>query len=270
MSVAVKATGQQAPFVIVGGGRVGEALANMGGNIDTIVRRGEKVPHGEAGTPIIVCTRNDDLASVVQVTPENRRKDLTFIQNGMLQPWLDEQGLGDNTQVLVYFAVAKKGEAPIDGKTDVNPEGLTAACGEHAEAVAHRLRAGGLSCKVLDRVTFKQAMLEKLVWISGIMLLGAKHGGNVGDVESKHTQQACSLISELAEGGARELDIALAPGAVERLLAYSRSVAHFPTAIKEFPWRNGWFYSITQREVGDGRPDPFPQHTQLLKEVKAI
>lgn len=29
-------------------------------------------------------------------------------------------------QVLVYFAVAKKGEAPIDGKTDVNPEGLTA------------------------------------------------------------------------------------------------------------------------------------------------
>ncbi|KAF5825597.1 hypothetical protein DUNSADRAFT_8187 [Dunaliella salina] len=74
MSVAVKATDQQVPFVIVGGGRVGEALANMGGNIDTIVRRGEKVPDGEAGTPIIVCTRNDDLASVVQVTPENRRK----------------------------------------------------------------------------------------------------------------------------------------------------------------------------------------------------
>ena len=29
-------------------------------------------------------------------------------------------------QVLVYFAVAKKGEKPTDGKTDVNPEGLTA------------------------------------------------------------------------------------------------------------------------------------------------
>ena len=25
--------------------------------------------------------------------------DLVFIQNGMLQPWLDEKGLGDNTQV---------------------------------------------------------------------------------------------------------------------------------------------------------------------------
>lgn len=28
--------------------------------------------------------------------------------------------------MLVYFAVAKKGEKPTDGKTDVNPEGLTA------------------------------------------------------------------------------------------------------------------------------------------------
>ena len=25
--------------------------------------------------------------------------DLVFIQNGMLQPWLDEKGLGDTTQV---------------------------------------------------------------------------------------------------------------------------------------------------------------------------
>lgn len=36
-----------------------------------------------------------------------------------------------HAQVLVYFAVAKKGEKPTDGKTDVNPEGLTAGkCGK--------------------------------------------------------------------------------------------------------------------------------------------
>lgn len=65
----------------------------------------------------------------------------------------------------MYFAVAKLGDAPTDGKTDVNPEGLSAAYGEHAEAVAARLHAGGLSCKVLGREEFTQAMLEKLVWI---------------------------------------------------------------------------------------------------------
>lgn len=40
------------------------------------------------------------------------------------------------------------GEDPIDGKTDLNPEGLTAAYGKHAAALAERLARGGLSCKV--------------------------------------------------------------------------------------------------------------------------
>ena len=68
-------------------------------------------------------------------------------------------------QVLVYFAVAKKGEAPTDGKTDLNPEGLTAAYGPHAESVAHLLHANGLSCGLPAKPDFVQAMLEKLVWI---------------------------------------------------------------------------------------------------------
>lgn len=68
-------------------------------------------------------------------------------------------------QVLVYFAVAKKGEKPQDGKTDKNPEGLTAAWGPHAEAVARRLHNNGLSCGLPGKTAFKQAMLEKLVWI---------------------------------------------------------------------------------------------------------
>ncbi|MCI33582.1 hypothetical protein A2U01_0054799, partial [Trifolium medium] len=50
-------------------------------------------------------------------------------------------------QVLAYFAVSKLGESPIDGKTDTNPEGLTAAYGKWSLAVAERLQAGGLSCK---------------------------------------------------------------------------------------------------------------------------
>lgn len=42
----------------------------------------------------------------------------------------------------MYFAVAKKGDKPTDGKTDVNPEGLTAGalpwCG-HALLLTHAL-----------------------------------------------------------------------------------------------------------------------------------
>ncbi|KAI7836615.1 hypothetical protein COHA_009500 [Chlorella ohadii] len=259
------------PFVIVGGGRVGQALADMGAGADLMVRRGEAVPADAPAGPIVVCTRNDDLQAVVDATPAERRKDLVFIQNGMLQPWLDERGLGDATQVLVYFAVAKKGDAPTDGKTDVNPEGLTAAYGPHAAAVAARLHAAGLSCKVLDRPAFACSMLEKLIWICAFMLVGARHGGcTVGEVESQHTAEVSALIGELAAAGSQALGVQLEPGVEARLLAYARSVAHFPTAVKEFQWRNGWFHSLSAAAAAAGRPDPCPTHTAWLREVGAI
>ena len=63
-------------------------------------------------------------------------------------------------QALVYFAVSKKGETPIDGKTDANPEGLTAVTGKHAQAFAARLAHGELSCKVLPRQAPLQLSLQ--------------------------------------------------------------------------------------------------------------
>ena len=251
---------------------MGLALRDMGAGEDVILGRGQPVEGNiPKEGPIIIATRNDDLAAIVESTPPARRKDLVFIQNGMLQPWLDARGLGDNTQVLVYFAVAKKGDAPTDGKTDVNPEGLTAAYGPHADVFAARLHAAGLSCKVLDRVEFKKSMLEKLIWICAFMLVGAKHGGcSVGEVESAHRSEVEQLIRELGVAGAAALSVTLDDGLEQRLCAYARSVAHFPTAVKEFPWRNGWFYGLSEAAEGEGRSDPCPLHTAWLKEVKAV
>ena len=64
---------------------------------------------------------------------------MCFLQNGMLGPFLEAQGLPDATQILMYVAVAKKGEAPTDGITDANPEGLTTATGKWANAFQARL-----------------------------------------------------------------------------------------------------------------------------------
>lgn len=97
----------------------------------------------------------------------NNVADLVFFQNGMLEPWFESKGLGDADQVLAYFAVSKLGEPPIDGITDTNPEGLTAAYGKWASAVAERLRAGGLSCKVeswkLEFTNFFRSLSGKLI-----------------------------------------------------------------------------------------------------------
>ena len=76
-------------------------------------------------------------------------------------------------QVLVYFAVAKRGDAPQDG-------GLTQAHGLHAGVFAERLTSHGIKCTVPDRRQFRQSMLEKLVWIrcAAHKLLGLQHQQN--------------------------------------------------------------------------------------------
>ncbi|GAB2225477.1 hypothetical protein Droror1_Dr00006269 [Drosera rotundifolia] len=259
-----------APAIIVGGGRVGRALKEMGSGDDVLVRRGEAVPLDFEG-PILVCTRNDDLDEVLRATPQSRWKDLVFFQNGMLEPWFKDKGLGDADQVLAYFAVSKLGEPPTDGKTDTNPEGLTAAYGKWASAVAVRLHSGGLSCKVLDKEAFQKQMLEKLIWISAFMLVGAVHpGATVGAVESEYRAEVFSLIAELATAAAAEKGLVFEEAMEERLCAYSRAVAHFPTAVKEFKWRNGWFYALSQKAVKEGKPDPCPLHTAWLRELNIV
>lgn len=102
------------------------------------------------------------------------------------------------------------------------------------------------------------------------MLIGAKYKCTVGEVESKHKDEVSQLISELAAAGSNALGVQLEPGVIERLNAYARAVADYPTAIKEFEWRNGYFYKLSQEAVLDGRADPCPMHTALLQEVKVV
>lgn len=258
------------PAVIVGAGRVGSALEKMGGGRDLLVRRGEKVPPDTSG-PIFVCTRNDVLDTVLEATPQKRWEDLVFFQNGMLEPWLETKGIADASQVLVYFAVAKLGDAPIDGKTDTNPEGLTAASGKWAPAVAARLHSAGLSCQVLSAEEFQKPLLEKLIWISAFMLVGARHpGASVGIVEKDYTNEVTALIKELAGAASAAKGVTFDAGIEDRLCAYARSVAHFPTALKEFEWRNGWFYGLSQKAMASGSSDPCHLHTSWLKELGAV
>eukprot|EP00427_Karlodinium_veneficum_P006855 CAMPEP_0169176114 /NCGR_PEP_ID=MMETSP1015-20121227/65656_1 /TAXON_ID=342587 /ORGANISM="Karlodinium micrum, Strain CCMP2283" /LENGTH=364 /DNA_ID=CAMNT_0009250517 /DNA_START=157 /DNA_END=1251 /DNA_ORIENTATION=+ len=256
------------PSIIIGGGRIGSMLASLGGDGDVVVRRGDPFPSSPETGPIYVTTRNDDLAGVIEMTPEHRRKDLVFMQNGMLGKFLEEKGLSDNTQVLLYLAVAKLGEEPTDGITDLNPEGLTAATGEWAAAFADRLKKGNLKCRLLDGDLYKQAMLEKHVWICAFMLVGANNGGiTVGEVAANHANQLKPLIDELCAAGEKALGVKLPEGAYDRLVAYAQIVSHFPTAVKEIEWRNGWFMDIAQAAQEKGEPDPIRLHTFYLSRV---
>ncbi|MCO5568629.1 hypothetical protein L7F22_022328 [Adiantum nelumboides] len=440
------------PAVIVGGGRVGSALEMMSGGKDTVVRRGEKIPPDSFG-PIFVCTRNDVLNTVFEATPPHRHEDLVFFQNGMLEPWLERKGIPDASQVLVYFAVAKLGDPPMDGKTDTNPEGLTAASGKWAPAVATRLHSAedylieelieqvfdtpiaddnevnkttekdltkafcqsqggrhyyqlsgmkkqdkddksdckekkpkpsvglvpdlvgdqqnvdatelcrawrkvgdqevlvffdpgacatfispelasklknrskemgmtgetGLAClghselvtpilaklrlhiqSYVDAEEFHIMPLhdcDVLLVYCVLVILGLRIVSDVNllrrqqhiycggvrapdpsfvrcqllfDFVSLQAQEVVALIKELAKAAAATKNLTFDTGIEARLCAYARSVAHFPAALKEFEWRNGWFYELSKKATESGLSDPCPLHTSWLKELGAI
>jgi hypothetical protein len=107
---------------IIGAGRIGEFLANAGDCV--VLGRQDSIDPAKEGQPILIATRNDALAGIVEKCPENRRKDLVFLQNGYLDNFLKDKGLLDNTQVLLYLSVTAKGAQAVDGVTTVNPEVL--------------------------------------------------------------------------------------------------------------------------------------------------
>lgn len=250
---------------IIGGGRIGNLLYEGNDKKDVFLSsRTDTLPSSSSG-PIYICTRNNDLDAIIASTPEDRRCDLVFLQNGYLSRYLKSKGLQDNTQALVYFAVSKLGEAPIDGITDMNPEGLTSVTGKWADDFASRMEALDLTCHIVDADKFKISMLEKHIWICAFMAVGSKHGCTVGEVEKEHSEEIRAVIAELAAAAAKRERVKFPEGIADRLCAYARSVAHFPTALKEFEWRNSYFSELSLSTVQfTPYPDPCPLHTEII------
>ena len=98
-------------------------------------------------------------------------------------------------------------------------------------------------------------------WISTYMLVGtAKECTSVGQAGADHADLVQSVVSELCVAVSAKEDITFAEGSMERLAAYTDVVADFPCAVKEFEWRNEYFYKL-----GD---DACPIHNGLLRECK--
>ncbi len=121
-----------------------------------------------------------------------------------------------------------------------------------------------------DRIQTVARFLLSAISSSELCALVVVHCRGDVQVEKEHNEDVTLIIKELAAAGEAELGIKLDEGCVERLNAYARAVAHFPTAVKEFEWRNGWFYGISTRAVEAGAADPCPMHTAWLKEVGAV
>lgn len=247
-------------ITIVGAGRIGGALSTAAAERHlptTVVRRDagwDTLP--DTTGPILVTVRNDDLDTVVAGIPQARRDDLVFIQNGMLRAWQARVGLSHATRGLLFFAVPTAGAAIEIG-------GTSPFCGAHATAMVDFMTAVGVPAEVLDAAAFARVELEKLVWNAAFGLLCERFEASVGTVVDAHADTTNALLGELLAVGARELELDLDPPArdrmIERLITYSRSIAGYRGAVKEWPWRNGWFV-----EAAAGTGIATPCHDALL------
>jgi hypothetical protein len=246
---------------IIGSGRIGSLFAQAG-NCRVLGRNDSIDPQKNNDGPIIIATRNDALDDIIEKCPEHRRKDLVFVQNGYLEDFLASKGLDDDddtTQVLLYLSVPALNAPAIDGVTSYNPQGLTAATGLHAQAFADRLAALNLKCNVVTPEQYRPAMFEKLIWISTYMLVGTAKGcQSVGLAGQDYKDVVEQVITELVAAVSAKENIAFEDGTIPRLAAYTDVVFDFPCAVKEFEWRNQYFYNLGDKAC--------PTHNALLRE----
>jgi len=272
--VAQEAT-EDGPSVIVGGGRIGTMLLDFGsrrGFDDTLVRRGELIPADHPG-PVYVCTQIDDVAAVVAACPDAKKDDLVFLQDGMLEPLFQRNGLYGPTQAALWLACMRVGGKPVDGDNVDAPEGLTTASGKWAGAFAMRMSTGNLACMVKQDRDARRSTMEKLVFVSAYNLVGAIHGGlSVGEVATRHGDEVGQLCRELASFIRFTLSVSLFSGLDERLASYAAKMEFMRTELRDFEFRNGYFYRFSKMAgtranpagIKVNVPDTTPLHTDYL------
>lgn len=245
--------------IVIGAGRIGTALAgrqdDQGRQRFVLVdrARGWEQIDADAKGPIVLAVRNDDLTAVLERVPRSRHGDLVFVQNGMLRPWLQDRGLSGATRGLLFMAVPTVGAA-------IEPGGESPFWGPHADAMVEAFTAVALPAKVVDARAFAAIELEKLIWNCAFGLFCQAFDCDVGTVVEQHRPRLKLLVAELLAVGGPALAVSLElDPLVERLCEYSRSIPRYRGAVKEWPWRNGWFVSTAR-----ARKIRTPTHDMLL------
>jgi len=234
-----------ADVTIIGAGRIGTALRDRAidaGAPARLVTRAEgwdDLADGEG--PILVAVRNHDLADVVARTPEPRRADLMFVQNGAIRERLARLGVADADRGLLYFLVASRG-GPMLG------EQASIFTGRHADTVVGWFETLGRAARAVDRDRFPAYEWEKHVWIAAHGVLCPALDATVGEVAAVHLDELIALVTEWAPLGAAEWGVHTAPDqVVDRLVIYSSEIPDYRPTLKAFDDRNGWFVDVAAR-----------------------
>ncbi len=246
-------------MLAIGSGRIGLALQRSAAEKGLPYRLIERTTGWDlleepAGEPILVLTRNDDLAAVLDRVPTERLSDLVFVQNGAMREFLASRYLPHATRGVLFFAVADRTSAIQVGAN-------SPVCGHHAGYVSQWFTEAGLPSKGMDWARFSLYELEKMIWISTFGVLGDAYDKDVGTLAEHHPGEIAVLADELRTVGRAVMgvDVEL-DWLVNRMCTYSSKIPRFRAGVREFAWRNGWF---VKKATEWGLPQAL--HLELLK-----
>jgi len=245
-------------MIAIGAGRVGTSLARrareVGATWQVVDRAGvDAVFAAPAGTPVLCLVRAEDLAALGAQVPAHRRPDLVIVQNGMLRERLVAWGLGACTRGELYLAAGA-----IDGPLVAGDDSVFS--GEHAQAVVDGFARLGLPARAVAPFQFAYYELEKTIWLSVFGALCERHGARVGEVATAHREELAAVTAELLRVGRHVYGVdAPVDYVVERLVRYAGSIADWPAAVRDWPYRSGWFVAAAR-----SRAIATPAHDALL------
>lgn len=233
-------------MVIVGAGRVGQALASraagVGADCTLLDREADWSVLDASRSPIFLAVRNDDLEAVLARIPVGHHGRLVFCQNGMLRPWLIENDLGGSTRGLLYFAVPTRG---ADATPGPEPSPFSGPLAGEVVAWFEQL---GLPGREVPGFVMAAEEVEKLIWNCVFGLVCQRHDVTVGTAVQSHGPMVHQLVKELRVVARASIGVDLEfDPLLGRLTAYSLTIPTYKGAVKEWRWRNGWFVQEAAR-----------------------
>eukprot|EP00281_Chroomonas_sp_CCMP1168_P030082 CAMPEP_0206244066 /NCGR_PEP_ID=MMETSP0047_2-20121206/17950_1 /ASSEMBLY_ACC=CAM_ASM_000192 /TAXON_ID=195065 /ORGANISM="Chroomonas mesostigmatica_cf, Strain CCMP1168" /LENGTH=374 /DNA_ID=CAMNT_0053669243 /DNA_START=125 /DNA_END=1249 /DNA_ORIENTATION=+ len=277
---------QDGPAVIVGGGKLGNCIKDMGKGEDRIITRGGSIPLElpDVGTefPVYVCVKEDDVEEVIRSCPKEKVDDLVFMQEGNIELLLKKYGLcgNENTQATINFKVIQMGSRPQNCRVEMEPDsfgnpkyaGETVVCGKWGDALKERLERADIPCEKLYYRDWRRHMFEKVIFDSIFNLVGVLHNEQtLGEVGKFYFGEVDDMLFEINGALRGAFALTMLYGFEDRFYAYSQgyNVEYIRSKVENFKWRNGFIYSMAETARQIGFPDPTPMHTQYLEYAKS-
>ena len=246
-------------MIVLGAGRVGTSLVKRSKKYDIEVGLvGRTDPENLLADPltgpILVATRNDDLVEVIERVPMGRRRDLIFIQNGMIRSLLLEHGLGGATRGLIYFAATER-------NGEIQPGRVSYFSGPHAHTMVYWFEQIELAAAALEWPPFTFREFEKLAWLCTMGVLCNAHQCSVGEAVTTYETELVALLDELRSFGGLVFNVDVDPEyLLHEIRSYSLTIPAYRASVKEWKWRNG---AVLAALLERGKTLPF--HLRLLE-----